>query len=62
MAGELARMEEDINTGAWEWDVKNDSGEKVASGVYIFVITDDEGRIKKSIRLPLSDSRDRRKL
>jgi hypothetical protein len=27
--------------------VKNDSGEKVASGVYIYVITDDEGRIKK---------------
>jgi flagellar hook assembly protein FlgD len=47
IAGELVRLEENIITGFFDWDVKNDSGEKVASGVYIYVITDDEGRIKK---------------
>jgi hypothetical protein len=47
IAGELVKSEENIITGFFDWDVKNDSGEKVASGVYIYVITDDEGRIKK---------------
>ncbi|MEW5768658.1 MAG: T9SS type A sorting domain-containing protein [bacterium] len=47
IAGELVRIEEDITTGYFDWDAKNDSGEKVVSGVYIYIITDDEGRIKK---------------
>lgn len=44
VAGELVRIEEEISTGAWEWDGKNDSGEPVATGGYIYIITDSEGR------------------
>lgn len=42
-AGELVRIEEDINTGIWEWDGENDSEEPVAPGGYIYIITNDEG-------------------
>jgi hypothetical protein len=47
IAGELVKMEKNILTGFFDWDAKNDSGEKVASGIYIYVITDNEGGIKK---------------
>ncbi|MDI6704535.1 MAG: peptidoglycan DD-metalloendopeptidase family protein, partial [bacterium] len=47
IAGELVRMEENIITGFFDWDAKNDYGKNVASGVYIYVIIDNEGRIKK---------------
>lgn len=47
IAGELVRIQEDITTGYFDWDATNDSGEKLASGVYLYVITNSEGRIRK---------------
>ncbi|MEW6412558.1 MAG: two-component regulator propeller domain-containing protein [Candidatus Zixiibacteriota bacterium] len=42
-AGELVRQTS-VNL---PWDGKNDRGKDVASGVYVFVITDDEGKVGK---------------
>ncbi|MEK7814052.1 MAG: T9SS type A sorting domain-containing protein [Candidatus Desantisbacteria bacterium] len=47
IAGELVRREENITNSFFNWDLTNGYGEKVSSGVYIYVITDDEKRIKK---------------
>jgi flagellar hook assembly protein FlgD len=47
IAGELIMIEENINSGFFNWNAKNEAGEKVASGVYIYIITDDKGGIKK---------------
>jgi hypothetical protein len=43
VAGELIRQTS-VNL---PWDGKNDKGKEVASGVYVFVITDDEGNVGK---------------
>ena len=42
LAGELVR--ELSGTGKITWDAKNSSGKEVASGVYIYLVTDKEGR------------------
>jgi flagellar hook assembly protein FlgD len=47
IAGELIRKEEDIDTGYFHWDTKNEDNKEVASGVYIYVITNKKGNIKK---------------
>ncbi len=48
IAGELVRStEEDTPTGELSWDVVNDRGEKLASGVYIYLITDNSGNKAK---------------
>jgi hypothetical protein len=47
IAGELIRREENITTGLFSWDVTNQHNEKVATGVYIYIITDNKGGIKK---------------
>ncbi|MEW6608691.1 MAG: PEGA domain-containing protein [bacterium] len=41
LAGELVR--EENASGRWQWDAKNSSGKEVASGVYIYLITDPAG-------------------
>ncbi|MBU1487256.1 gliding motility-associated C-terminal domain-containing protein, partial [bacterium] len=43
VTGELIRQEENINTGAWEWDGKNDSGQVVATDCYIYIIMNNNG-------------------
>lgn len=42
VAGDLVRtiVQDDASVGVLEWDTKNDSGEKVTSGVYIYKIVD----------------------
>jgi len=50
IAGELVRragLDAD-EYGECRWDVKNDDGEKVASGVYIFVVKDDTVKVGKN--------------
>ena len=48
IAGELVyQKEEDTPTGELPWDVVNDRGEKLASGVYIYLITDNSGNKAK---------------
>jgi flagellar hook assembly protein FlgD len=37
----------DATSTSYNWDAVNDSGEKVASGVYYYLITDDSGHKKK---------------
>ncbi|MBI4753794.1 T9SS type A sorting domain-containing protein, partial [Candidatus Desantisbacteria bacterium] len=45
IAGELVDELSDI-TGKAQWDTKNSSGEKVASGIYIYLIIDHVGNKK----------------
>jgi len=45
IAGELVREIENVD-GETTWDARNNSGNKVASGVYIYIITNDEGNKK----------------
>jgi len=47
IAGELVKMQENITTGSFDWNTRNDFEEKVSSGVYIYIITDNESRIRK---------------
>lgn len=47
IASELVRtLEEEDNDGRKEWDADNDSNEKLASGVYIYLLTNDNGQKK----------------
>ena len=47
-AGELVYEEEkDTPTGELSWNVKNNEGKKIASGVYIYLITNDHGHTKR---------------
>ncbi|MFH1784304.1 MAG: S8 family serine peptidase [bacterium] len=47
IAGELVRtMKEDDSDGRYEWNATNGSNERLASGVYIYLITDDTGAKK----------------
>ncbi|MFC1500986.1 T9SS type A sorting domain-containing protein [Elusimicrobiota bacterium] len=47
IAGELVySTEADTPTGELEWNVRNNAGEKVASGVYLYLLTDNEGHKK----------------
>jgi hypothetical protein len=41
-SGHLARDLGTVN-GSVTWDLKNDSGDKVASGIYLYIITDGQG-------------------
>ncbi|MEW5767290.1 MAG: Ig-like domain-containing protein, partial [bacterium] len=43
IAGELVWIKEDITTGSTEWKGRNDYGRAVASGVYLYLITDKNG-------------------
>lgn len=46
MTSELARESIDSeidNTGIWKWDAKNNEGQLVATGIYIYLITDKNG-------------------
>lgn len=45
IAGELVRKIENVD-GETRWDARNNSGNKVASGVYIYIITNDKGNKK----------------
>jgi len=45
IAGELVRKIENVE-GETTWDARNNSGNKVASGVYIYIITNDKGNKK----------------
>lgn len=48
IAGELVYQDEqDTPQGELPWDVVNDSGEKLASGVYVYLITDNDGHKAK---------------
>jgi hypothetical protein len=48
VAGELVYDKElDTPSGRFEWDATNSSGEPLASGVYIYVITNDKSEPKK---------------
>ena len=47
IAGELVRtMTEDDTDGRYEWNATNDGNERLASGVYIYLITDNSGHKK----------------
>jgi hypothetical protein len=41
-SGRVAREFDNVN-GSVSWDLTNESGDKVASGVYVFLITDNQG-------------------
>ena len=43
VSGKLVWKKEDIDTGEAVWDTRNQSGRKVASGVYICLIRNDVG-------------------
>ncbi|MDI6751298.1 MAG: PQQ-binding-like beta-propeller repeat protein, partial [bacterium] len=43
LSGELVFKKEDVSGSQWGWDIKNSSGENVASGVYFAVIEDRTG-------------------
>jgi hypothetical protein len=43
LAGRLVREEELSNQASWQWDAKNQNGKEVASGIYIYVITNNKG-------------------
>jgi len=45
IAGELVRQIDNID-GEAVWDARNDSGNKVASGIYIYIMTNDKGNKK----------------
>ncbi|MEK6645856.1 MAG: TIGR03790 family protein [Candidatus Firestonebacteria bacterium] len=48
VAGELIYdVEKSTPNGEFEWNAKNSGGENIASGVYIYMITNDKGHIKK---------------
>jgi hypothetical protein len=48
IVGELVyEKEEDTPSGELSWDVVNNNGEKLASGVYIYLITDNSGNKAK---------------
>ena len=44
--GELVREAQVIGVGGWLWDGKNEEGEEVARGIYIYLITDNAGNKK----------------
>ncbi len=47
LAGELVRtLENNDNDDFVEWDLRNEGNEKIASGVYLYLITDDKGNKK----------------
>jgi len=39
--------EKDTPTGEMSWDVKNNKAENIASGVYMYMITNNAGQAKK---------------
>lgn len=41
--GELVREVSVLGQTEWQWNTKNDSGEKVSSGIYIYIITNSVG-------------------
>ncbi len=45
IAGELVResKENEVSAGVWLWDLKNDYGRLVGSGIYIYVVKDSTG-------------------
>src|SRR5262249_37106364 len=44
VSGHLARkLSSDDGTASASWDLTNDSGDKVASGIYVYLITDSTG-------------------
>ncbi len=45
IAGELVResKEKEISSGIWQWDLKNDYGRLVGSGIYIYIARDTTG-------------------
>jgi len=47
IAGEFVRKINEQTEGTAEWDLKNDEGEDVASGLYIYVITNQKDERKK---------------
>jgi len=47
IAGEFVRKINEQTEGTAEWDLKNDGGEDVASGLYIYVITNQKDERKK---------------
>jgi len=46
IAGELVRKSQAIREGSWFWDGKNEEGEEVARGIYIYLIVDNTGNKK----------------
>jgi hypothetical protein len=46
IAGEMIYKQEGIQTNSTNWDLRNDSGESVASGVYIYLLADEGGHKK----------------
>ena len=48
LAGDVVyEQEKDTPTGELSWDVKNAEGEPIASGVYMYMITNNAGQVKK---------------
>jgi len=46
-AGELVHTHH--VTGQYEWDTRNDAGDLVASGIYVFVIENEQGKRKTGV-------------
>ena len=44
LSGNLVREERVLNQASYQWDAKNGEGEEVASGVYIYLITNSSGK------------------
>jgi len=45
IAGELVRKSDEMkDSNLWKWDLRNDSGRLVGSGIYIYVVKDSTGR------------------
>lgn len=43
----LQGLSDDEKEGKWKWDVRNDAGERLASGVYVFVVKDENVKLGK---------------
>ena len=43
LSGELVREANVTGQGTWSWDVKNDKGENVARGIYVYLVTNSAG-------------------
>ena len=43
----LSTQDSGLRTGSLAWDLKNDKGDPVASGIYIYLVTDGQGNMKR---------------
>ncbi len=49
ISGNIVRTESDMGPGDWVWDVKNDNGKNLASGVYLYVVEYPGGHFRNKV-------------